>query len=96
MDEKPDVKNEEGAASGSDQISLKVKAQDGTSVFFKVKRTTKLSKLMDAWCKRVGKERSTVRFLFDGDRVLEDATPASLDMEDEDEIDAMVAQVGGM
>ena len=39
------------------QINLKVKDPNGSSVFFKVKRTTKLGKLMDAYCKRVGKEK---------------------------------------
>jgi hypothetical protein len=38
-------------------------------VFFKIKRTTQLKKLMDAFCDRQGKSFSTVRFLFDGTRV---------------------------
>ena len=72
-----------------------MKAQDGTEVYFKVKKTTKLKKLMDAYCARVGKEAGSIRFLFDGDRIQEDATPDQLGMEDEDEIDAMVEQQGG-
>lgn len=76
-------------------INLKVKSQDGNEVYFKVKQTTKLSKLMNAYCNRVGKELSAVRFLFDGERLQPDATPEQLDMEDEDEIDAMVEQHGG-
>merc|ERR1719361_869839 len=76
-------------------INLKVKSQDGNEVYFKVKHTTKLSKLMNAYCNRVGKELSAVRFLFDGERLQPDATPEQLDMEDEDEIDAMVEQHGG-
>lgn len=72
-----------------------MKAQDGNEVYFKVKRTTKLKKLMDAYCARVGKEPGSVRFLFDGERIQPDATPEQLEMEDEDEIDAMVEQTGG-
>merc|ERR1712034_297360 len=76
-------------------INLKVKSQDGNEVYFKVKQTTKLSKLMNAYCNRVGKELSAVRFLFDGERLQPDSTPEQLDMEDEDEIDAMFEQHGG-
>ena len=31
-------------------INIKVKAQDGTEIYFKIKRTTNLKKLMDAYC----------------------------------------------
>ena len=73
-----------------EHLNLKVKAQDGTEVYFKVKKTTKLKKLMDAYCARVGKEAGSIRFLFDGDRIAPESTPHQLGMEDEDEIDAMV------
>ena len=33
-------------------INIKVKSQDGTEIFFKIKRTTQLKKLMDAYCQR--------------------------------------------
>jgi small ubiquitin-related modifier len=36
-----------------------------------------------------------IRFLFDGERIQPNSTPAQLEMEDEDEIDAMVEQHGG-
>lgn len=76
--------------ANKEHLNLKVKAQDGTEVYFKVKKTTKLKKLMDAYCARVGKEAGSIRFLFDGDRIAPNNTPALLGMEDEDEIDAMV------
>lgn len=79
----------------TDHLNLKVKSQDGNEVYFKVKRTTQFSKVMSAYCKKVGAEQESVRFLFDGTRIRPDQTPGDLDMEDEDEIDAMVTQVGG-
>ena len=92
-----------GAAGGAggeakpsgEHLSLKVKSQDGNEVYFKVKKTTTFSKVMNAYCKKVGADMSSVRFLFDGQRLREEQTPADLEMEDEDEIDAMVAQTGG-
>nr|AAP34642.1 small ubiquitin-like modifier [Bigelowiella natans] len=79
----------------NEHLNLKVKSQDGNEVFFKVKKTTPFKRLMEAYCQKVGAEKSSVRFLFDGDRISGDQTPADLDMQDEDEIDAMVQQTGG-
>jgi len=79
----------------SEHLNLKVKAQDGNEVYFKVKKTTQFSKVMSAYCKKVGADLESVRFLFDGQRLRPDQTPADLNMEDEDEIDAMVQQTGG-
>jgi hypothetical protein len=44
-------------------------------VFFKIKRTTPFNKLMAAYCSRQGKAQSTLRFLYDGDRLSGDETP---------------------
>ncbi|KAK7682035.1 hypothetical protein QCA50_014999 [Cerrena zonata] len=76
-------------------INIKVVTQTGEEVFFKIKRGTKLSKLQSAYASKVGKDVGSIRFLYDGDRVNENDTPASLDMEDNDAIDVMVEQVGG-
>jgi len=76
-------------------INIKVMTQTGEEVFFKIKRNTKLSKLQGAYAAKVGKDVGSIRFLYDGQRVNESDTPASLDMEDNDTIDVMVEQVGG-
>ncbi|KAI9065733.1 small ubiquitin-like modifier [Trametes sanguinea] len=76
-------------------INIKVTTQTGEEVFFKIKRNTKLSKLQGAYANKVGKDVNSIRFLYDGVRIGEDDTPASLDMEDNDSIDVMVEQVGG-
>ncbi|KAH9895681.1 small ubiquitin-like modifier [Cubamyces lactineus] len=76
-------------------INIKVMTQTGEEVFFKIKRSTKLSKLQGAYANKVGKDVNSIRFLYDGNRIGDDDTPASLDMEDNDSIDVMVEQVGG-
>ena len=40
------------AAPGGEQLNIKVKAQDGTEIFFKIKKSTQLKKLMEAYCQR--------------------------------------------
>ncbi|EFE40328.1 hypothetical protein TRV_04940 [Trichophyton verrucosum HKI 0517] len=58
---------------------LNIKVTDNNNeVFFKIKRSTQLKKLMDAFCERQGKQLSTVRFLFDGTRVRPDDSPETL------------------
>jgi hypothetical protein len=49
--------------------------QDQSEVFFKIKRSTQLKKLMEAYCDRQGKTLSSVRFLYDGERVQTTNTP---------------------
>jgi len=78
-----------------DHLNMKVKSQDGNEVFFKVKKTTQFSKIFGAYCKKVGADQASVRFLFDGNRVRDDQTPEQLGMENDDIIDAMVQQTGG-
>ena len=83
------------AGQAQEQLNIKVKAQDGTEIFFKIKKSTQLKKLMDAYCQRQGLSNNQCRFIFDGERIKEDDTPDTLEMENGDEIDVMVEQTGG-
>lgn len=109
--------------------------QDGNEVFFRIKRSTQLKKLMNAYCDRQSVELNSIAFLFDGRRLRAEQTPdevslslsltyvwvcacsfaqarvflqlfdplvshftyllLQLEMEDGDEIDAMLHQTGG-
>eukprot|EP01121_Diplochlamys_sp_Union-15-3_P000506 TRINITY_DN10443_c0_g5_i1.p1 TRINITY_DN10443_c0_g5~~TRINITY_DN10443_c0_g5_i1.p1 ORF type:complete len:114 (-),score=29.78 TRINITY_DN10443_c0_g5_i1:97-399(-) len=80
----------------TDQISLKVVAQDGAEVLFKIKSTTQLKKLMEAYCSRQGIDPNSIRFLWEGQRLREEQTPKELGMEDNDVIDAVLMQTGGV
>jgi len=77
-------------------INLKVKGQDGNEVFFRIKRSTQLRKLMNAYCDRQSIDFNSIAFLFDGRRLRGEQTPDELEMEEGDEIDAMLHQTGGM
>mgnify|MGYP004706240453 CR=1 FL=1 len=86
---KPDVK-----AEGQQHINLKV--SDGSSeIYFKIKRSTPMKRLMEAFCKRQGKSLDSLRFLSDGERVSPENTPDDLDLEDGDVIEAHREQIGG-
>eukprot|EP01012_Entosiphon_sulcatum_P031594 TRINITY_DN400_c0_g1_i1.p2 TRINITY_DN400_c0_g1~~TRINITY_DN400_c0_g1_i1.p2 ORF type:complete len:101 (+),score=35.41 TRINITY_DN400_c0_g1_i1:22-303(+) len=83
------------AEGDAQQISIKVVNAEGAEVYFKIKKTTPLRKLMDAYCKKQGVNRSSVRFHFDGRRIEDDKNADDYEMEDDDVIDAMVEQTGG-
>ncbi|KQK11215.1 small ubiquitin-related modifier 1 [Brachypodium distachyon] len=84
-----------GGEGGGAHINLKVKGQDGNEVFFRIKRSTQLKKLMNAYCDRQSVDMTAIAFLFDGRRLRAEQTPDELEMEDGDEIDAMLHQTGG-
>ncbi|KIH91309.1 hypothetical protein SPBR_02101 [Sporothrix brasiliensis 5110] len=84
--------NKDGAAAGGngeaaapvEHLNIKV-TDNNNEVFFKIKRTTKLEKLMTAFCDRQGKSLSSVRFLFDGQRVQPSDTPDTVASDSESE-----------
>jgi len=84
------------AAADPDTLNLRVQNQDGSEVVFKIKKHTSLKKLMDAYCSRQGQDANSVRFLFNGNRLQPDQTPKELDMEDNDVIDVVISQTGGL
>jgi hypothetical protein len=66
--------NQQETAPAAEHLNIKV-TDNNNEVFFKIKRSTKLEKLMTAFCERQGKALSSVRFLFEGQRVQQTDTP---------------------
>ena len=91
----PSVSSSLMAATDSEHVTVKVRSIDGEEVTFKIKRTTQLKKLMDAYVQRVSLNRNQVRFVFDGARIGDDDTAEKLELENGDVIDALVEQTGG-
>eukprot|EP00538_Stauroneis_constricta_P004090 CAMPEP_0119547100 /NCGR_PEP_ID=MMETSP1352-20130426/1321_1 /TAXON_ID=265584 /ORGANISM="Stauroneis constricta, Strain CCMP1120" /LENGTH=93 /DNA_ID=CAMNT_0007591945 /DNA_START=48 /DNA_END=329 /DNA_ORIENTATION=- len=77
-------------------ITIRVRDQTGEETFFKIKKTTKMQKVFDTYANRKGVQSGSLRFLLDGERVPEDATPKSLELDDQDQIDCMLEQTGGI
>ncbi|KAF2458917.1 ubiquitin-related domain-containing protein [Lineolata rhizophorae] len=84
----------EDAPAQTEHLNIKV-TDNNNEVFFKIKRTTQLKKLMDAWCERSGKSPASVRFLFDGTRVGAHDSPETLEMQDGDTLEVHQEQIGG-
>lgn len=55
-----------------------------------------MSKVFTTYAHRKGVDVSALRFLLDGERIKDDQTPKTLELEDNDQIDCMLEQVGGL
>ncbi len=55
-----------------------------------------MSKVFETYASRKGVQASSLRFMLDGERIEEDATPKMLEMDDQDQIDCMLEQTGGV
>lgn len=76
-------------------IKVKVIAQDGNEIHFKVKMTMKLKKLKETYCQRQGVPSNSLKFLFEGQRIADNHTPEELEMEEDDVIEVYQEQMGG-
>lgn len=68
--------------------------QKGEERHYRLKRTTKLGKVFDAFCDQQRLVRDSIDFLYHGNRLRPSLAPIDLDMEDGDQIEAM-NRVGG-
>jgi len=69
--------------------------QTGEETFFKIRKHTKMSKVFDTYAQRKGVQATSLRFMVDGERIDDNHTPKSLELDDQDQIDCMLEQTGG-
>ena len=72
-------------------IQLMVRDQEGTEVAFKVKKDTKISKILEKYAEQKGVAVNSLVFLIDGKHLKHETleTVKTLELEDGDQIDAM-------
>jgi small ubiquitin-related modifier len=54
-----------------------------------------MQKVFDTYATRKGVQANSLRFMLDGERIDPLQTPKMLELEDQDQIDCMLEQVGG-
>ena len=84
------------SSQSDEKLDLKVSDSHGALTHFKVKKTTKFRKILTAYASKAGIEKRAIRLMVDGERVNLEQCPGDLDMENGDQIDAMVEQQGGL
>mmetsp|Transcript_1216 Transcript_1216/g.1771 ORF Transcript_1216/g.1771 Transcript_1216/m.1771 type:complete len:96 (+) Transcript_1216:109-396(+) len=93
MDGPEDTK--ETKAEGAEPITIRVRDQTGEETYFRIKKTTKMAKVFETYAEKKGIQANSLRFLLDGERIKGDQTPKQLELEDQDQIDCMLEQMGG-
>ncbi|RSH88164.1 uncharacterized protein EHS24_000692 [Apiotrichum porosum] len=59
----PSANDEVKPKADENTLNIKIRATDGSEVFFKIKKTTKLNKLKNAYAGRVGQDPSAIRYV---------------------------------
>lgn len=70
-------------------------SQTGEETFFKIKKSTKMQKVFETYAQRKGVQVNSLRFMLDGERIDPSQTPKMLELDDQDQIDCLLEQVGG-
>lgn len=94
-EQKPDMSASSDDTKKIETITIRVKDQTGEETYFKVKPHTRMEKIFNAYAERKGVQSGALRFLLDGARITAEQTPKMLELEDQDQIDCLLEQVGG-
>ena len=81
-------------AVNKDKIRLKFVFNESATVIDATK-TIRMDKILEAFSRKQGIEKKSVKFMFDGSVVNGFETPLGLNMKNNDVIDVMVDQIGG-
>ena len=82
----------DGTVVAKERITVKVEAQGGGELYFKVRKTQMLKKMMGVYCGRVGKTLDSVWSMFDGERIQAGETFEQLKIADNSTINALDKQ----
>ena len=89
------VEPETSTKANDEPITICVKNQTGEETMFKIKQSTKMSTVFTAHAQQNSVDVKSVRFLLDGERINETDTPEMLELQDGEQIDCVLQQVGG-
>lgn len=76
-------------------LSIRVRSQQGEEVYFRIKPHTVMQKVIKAFSEKLGADSSTIRLMFDGQRVDPNTTASEVGLQDNDILEVMEFQVGG-
>ena len=75
-------------------LKIRVKGQNGEETMFRIKNTTSFGKIMEAYASRKGVNVSALRFMLDGEHICDSRTIADLGLEDDDQVEVILQQLG--
>ena len=72
-----------------EKLKLKVLGFNGDETYFLMKKTAKMEKLKITYSQRIGIYVLSLRFCLNGVRIMDDDTPETLEMEQDDVIEVL-------
>ncbi|KAI5194123.1 hypothetical protein E4T39_08761 [Aureobasidium subglaciale] len=87
--------NRAPSAPPVDRVQIVLKDQGGTQIAFGVKASTRMERVQTAYADKTGRPLESLRFFYEGVRVIPTDTVATLEMDNEDIIEVMTEQIGG-
>lgn len=81
--------------SANKHVKITLVDTEGNQIEYRVKRHIPLGKIAELYCNKYNKEANSLRMSWLGNQVQKSATPESLNMPDEAEIEITVPQDGG-
>ncbi|PIC13202.1 hypothetical protein B9Z55_027858 [Caenorhabditis nigoni] len=79
----------------AEYMNITVVGQDGSRVYFRVKSGTLMAKMKKRFAERVGVSVNSLRFVLGDRRINDEDTPMTLEMEDDDIVEAYQEHLGG-
>lgn len=70
-----------------DFVKIKIRGSNGTDIWFSIRRTMRMSRIMQAYCDRKGVTIFDFLFSFDGHIISPESTPDTLGLKNDDIID---------
>ncbi|KAK4433049.1 Small ubiquitin-related modifier 2 [Sesamum alatum] len=91
----PNSKVDQSSSTGT-HINLRIQnGQDNRVLSYRIKQDIPLDRIMLDFCRRLGLQYDSIRFVYDGRRLKDFTTPLDLNMDDGAVIDAWTEQSGG-
>jgi small ubiquitin-related modifier len=84
----------ERRAAGDGSLTIRLRDQSGEETSIKMKRYVRMGILMRVYGDRKGISLKSLVFRLDGERVDSHTTPRRLGLEDQDQIDVILEQIG--
>ena len=76
---------------GQDCVTFRVRDEQGQELHFKVSMTIRLQKVFDVYAQKKNVAVTSLKFLFEGERLTGDTTPDDLGLQDSDVVEAVAA-----
>jgi len=78
----------------SEAITIKLRNPAGDLTFYKIKRSTRLGKVLKDYASRLGVHQNSLSFMVDDERIMEDSTADMLCLVNGEDIPVRVDQMG--